>query len=93
MIDSQSYFDLLKLPYPETREAVLERLVSERILCRTKNGLAVTNLGAVLFAKRLEDFNEISRKAPRVIVYDGTSKLRTKREQTRTYLKIVLAAS
>jgi ATP-dependent DNA helicase RecG len=82
MIDSQSYFDLLKLPYPETREAVLERLVSERILCRTKNGLAVTNLGAVLFAKRLEDFNEISRKAPRVIVYDGTSKLRTKREQT-----------
>jgi ATP-dependent DNA helicase RecG len=37
-----------------------------------------TNLGAVHFPKRLEDFEGLSRKAPRVIVYEGTSKLGTR---------------
>jgi predicted HTH transcriptional regulator len=81
LLDTQSFFDLSKLPYPETREAVLERLEHERLLKKTPQGLGITNLGAILFAKRLEEFNGIARKAPRVIVYDGKGKLQTKREQ------------
>ncbi len=82
LLDTQSYFDLLKLPYPATRDAVLDRLEHERLLRKTHQGLGITNLGAVLFAKRLDEFNGVARKAPRVIVYDGKGKLRTKREQT-----------
>ncbi len=82
LLDTQSYFDLLKLPYPATRDAVLDRLEHERLLRNTHQGLGVTNLGAVLFAKRLDEFNGVARKASRVIVYDGKGKLRTKREQT-----------
>jgi ATP-dependent DNA helicase RecG len=41
----------------------------------------VTNLGAILFAKRLDDFPHLRRKAVRVIAYDGNSRIKTLREQ------------
>lgn len=84
LLDTQSYFDLLHLPYPATREAVLERFASERMIERTGAGWAITNLGAVLFAKRLDSFDRLARKAPRVIVYEGTNKLKTKQDKPGT---------
>ncbi len=78
LLDTQSYFDLLHLPYPANRDAVLERFVGERLI-EKKDGLwTITNLGAILFAKKLEQFDLLARKAPRVIVYEGTNKLKTK---------------
>jgi ATP-dependent DNA helicase RecG len=78
VLDTQSYFDLLHLPYPATREAVLERFASERLIERSGGAWTITNLGAILFAKKLESFDRIARKAPRVILYEGTNKLKTK---------------
>lgn len=78
VLDTQSYFDLLHLPYPATREAVLERFASDRLIERSGGGWSITNLGALLFAKKLESFDRLARKAPRVIVYEGTNKLKTK---------------
>ncbi len=74
LLDTQSYFDLLNLPYPMSRGSVLERFESERFIT-DEGDYSVTNLGAVLFAKRLDAFEGLSRKAPRVMVYDGTDKL------------------
>ena len=37
--------------------------------------------GAILLAKRLSDFPDLTRKVPRVVVYTGTSKLETKLDQ------------
>jgi ATP-dependent DNA helicase RecG len=44
-------------------------------------GWDVTNLGAILFAKNLDAFKNLSRKTVRVIVYEGKGRLRTIREQ------------
>jgi ATP-dependent DNA helicase RecG len=82
LLDTQGFFDLLKLPYPDRREAVLERLVREHLIAPSGPDFDILNLGAILFAKHLDDFSEVARKAPRVIVYDGTSKAKTRREQT-----------
>ena len=82
LLDTQSYFDLLKRPYPSTREAVLNRLCSERLLKMNGHTWTITNLGAISFAKQLADFPTLSRKAPRVIVYEGTDKLRTRLDKT-----------
>jgi predicted HTH transcriptional regulator len=41
----------------------------------------VTNLGSVLFAKRLEDLRTLRRKAVRVIQYRGSSRVETLKEQ------------
>jgi ATP-dependent DNA helicase RecG len=84
VIDTQSYFDLLHLPYPATREAVLERFASERLIERSGGVWTITNLGALLFAKKLESFEQLTRKAPRVIVYESTNKLKTKLDKPGT---------
>lgn len=45
-------------------------------------GYSITELGALLFAKRLSDFDDLRRKMVRVIVYKGKSKLDIIREQS-----------
>lgn len=78
LIDTQSYFDLLELPYPENRASVLERIEQENLIASVGSQFSITNLGAILFAKRLDQFPDLHRKAPRFIAYDGTDKLKVR---------------
>jgi ATP-dependent DNA helicase RecG len=75
LLDTQSYYDLLTLPYPSERIEVLYRFQQEGLISRAGGSYSITNLGAILFAKRLSDFEGLARKAPRVIAYEGSSKL------------------
>jgi len=84
LLDTQSYFDLLHLPYPVNRAGVLERFESEKLIQREGAGWTITNLGGMLFAKKLESFDRLARKAARVIVYEGTNKLKTKLDKPGT---------
>ena len=82
LLDAQSFFELLKLPYPTEQSGVLDRLLQERIVDRQEDQYAIRRIGVLLLARRLQDFLDISRKVPRVVVYPGTSKLETKLDQT-----------
>lgn len=84
LLDTQSYFDLLHLPYPVNRAGVLERFESEKLIHRDGAGWMISNLGGILFAKKLEQFDRLARKAARVIVYEGTNKLKTKLDKPGT---------
>lgn len=77
LLDTQGYFELFELPYPENRTGVLERLSKERLISEEADGWAITNLAAVLFAKSLNEFGTVAGKAPRVVKYDGVSKTQT----------------
>ncbi|WP_347888579.1 ATP-binding protein [Nitrosomonas europaea] len=77
LLDTQAFFDLLHLPYPTDQAGVLARLLDERLIERSASGFHILNIGAVLLAKSLRSFPGISRKAARVIVYEGESKMRT----------------
>jgi ATP-dependent DNA helicase RecG len=79
MLDTQTYYDLKGEPYPTNQAAVLSRFQSERFIDEDLNGYLIRNFGAVLFAKRLDGFEGMPRKGPRVIVYDGTDKLNKSR--------------
>ncbi len=81
LLDYPSYFDLLELPLPSNRDGIVEAL-SEDNLIQTcpAGGWDITNLGAILLAKRLADFRSVSRKAVRVILYRGTSRVETLKE-------------
>jgi ATP-dependent DNA helicase RecG len=81
LLNTQAYFDLLKLPYPNTQEGVIERFISEKFIVKNKESYDITKLGALLLAKNLDDFDEVGRKAVRVIVYKGKNKVETIREQ------------
>lgn len=80
LLDTRSYFDLMNLPFPSDQAGVLGRFEHENLVCQDHNGYSITNLGAVLFAKRLNDFVGLFRKAPRVIVYDGSNKLNVRKD-------------
>lgn len=82
LLDTQTYFDLCQLPYPTTREGVLERLCSENLITRSAQGWSISNLAAMLLAKKLEAFSlELARKAPRVVIYEGRDKLNTREDK------------
>ncbi|MBB3170156.1 ATP-binding protein [Simiduia aestuariiviva] len=83
LLDTQTYFDLLNLNYPTQQEGVIARLLDEHLIEATSNGYAILNIGALLLAKNLKQFSsEVSRKAARVVVYAGESKLETKSDIT-----------
>ncbi|RLJ19732.1 transcriptional regulator [bacterium endosymbiont of Escarpia laminata] len=82
LLDYPAYFDLLSLPLPEGREGVLAVLAADEMIATGKGGKwNITNLGAVLFAKKFGDFRNMKRKAVRVILYKGESRVETIREQ------------
>ena len=78
LLDTQTFFDLLNLPYPTDQTGVIARLKDERLIEQSETGFSILNIGALLLAKTLKSFPSVSRKAPRVILYDGESKLKTK---------------
>jgi ATP-dependent DNA helicase RecG len=82
LLDTQSFFDLLNIPYPTTRNGVLERLTIEELITPLDNGWSMSNLAALLLAKNLNDFPLLRRKAPRVIFYEGIGKFKTREDQT-----------
>lgn len=82
LLDYPAYFELLKLPFPEGRDAILSTFKAEEMIVRNEAGQwNVTNLGAMLFAKKLADFQTLKHKAIRVILYRGENKVETIREQ------------
>lgn len=85
LINYPSYFSLTKQPLPESREGILKTLQADNMISRTDAGTwNITNLGAILFAQKIEDFSSLKRKAVRVIQYKGNNKLETIREQEGT---------
>ena len=86
MLDVGAYFDKTNARMPSSFDEMGVMLCSEGVLVRQDDGLySITNLGAILFAKRLSMFERLSRKAVRVIQYHGINKLNMMREMTGTY--------
>ena len=83
LLDYPAYFDLLELPLPDGRTAILDALARDELIhaCDAGNW-NITNLGAILFAKKLDDFPALRRKSIRVVHYKGRSRVETLREQT-----------
>lgn len=81
LMSTETYFDLMKLPYPSNQQGVIDKLIDEGFVIKNHSHYAVTNLGAILLAKQLDDFETVFRKSVRVIVYKGKNKVETIREQ------------
>ena len=75
IIDYTAYFNLLKIPIPNTRETILGILKQEELIVpNDASSWNITNLGAILFARDLKDFPHLKRKALRISQYFGNSK-------------------
>ncbi|MDR0231582.1 MAG: putative DNA binding domain-containing protein [Dysgonamonadaceae bacterium] len=84
LLSTETYFELMKIPYPTYQAGVIEKLLSEQLIVKEKSNYGITKLGALLFAKNLDDFDTVYRKSVRVIVYKGKGKIETEREKLFT---------
>lgn len=73
-------FRLLKVPFPDTKKLLIEKLVELGVIKKIDGLYAPTNLGAILFATDLSKFEWLSRKTVRLIVYNGSSKTSSSQE-------------
>jgi ATP-dependent DNA helicase RecG len=82
LLDTQSYFELLSFPYPTDQNGVLARLSGEGLITKCDSGWIISNLAAILLAKRIDSFSlSLARKAPRVVIYDGIDKTQTREDK------------
>ena len=75
-LDCPSYLQLTGQPPVTSQDGILERLAADRLIIADVGGRwNITNLGAILFAKRLDDFDpRLARKGVRFIAYDGNGR-------------------
>ncbi len=83
MLDVEAYFSHLGGLVPGSVDAVAHTFEVDRLIGRDVDGTYhVTNLGAVLLARDLDDFPVVRRKAIRVIQYADTSRLNMLKDET-----------
>ncbi|NOT02788.1 MAG: transcriptional regulator [Phycisphaerales bacterium] len=82
LLDYPAYFDVTKQSLPDNRAGILSRLKGEKLIVDHGDGsYDITNMGAILFARDVHSFDRLARKALRVIIYKGKSRVETVREQ------------
>jgi ATP-dependent DNA helicase RecG len=76
LLDYSQYFRLTKQTLPDNRTGIFDRLESDRLIVRDVGGhWKITNLGALLFANKLGDFEtNLARKAVRFVAYGGANR-------------------
>jgi predicted HTH transcriptional regulator len=80
-LDADAYYSLVKEAKPLVAEEILRRFVLVGLVTDDmEGGYDITNLGSILFSKRLSDFGLIERKAVRVIKYKGQDKRVSEKE-------------
>ncbi|MGL1887972.1 MAG: putative DNA binding domain-containing protein [Reichenbachiella sp.] len=82
LLDYPAYFYLMNQPLPTNKNGIIDKLISEKLIVKNRDLYAITNLGAILFAKEIEAFDSLERKTIRVVIYDGKNKRKTIKEQT-----------
>ena len=79
LLDYSQYFRLTNQPLPDNRGGIFGKLEADRLIVRdVGERWNITNLGAILFANRLSDFESaIARKAVRFVAYGGKNRAAT----------------
>jgi ATP-dependent DNA helicase RecG len=76
LLDYSQYFRLTQQPLPDNRAGIFERLEADRLIAGDVGGRwNITNLGAILLANNLHEFDAgLARKAIRFVAYGGKNR-------------------
>ncbi|MBP6888271.1 MAG: putative DNA binding domain-containing protein [Candidatus Pacebacteria bacterium] len=82
LLDYSKYFSLTKQEIPSETKKFTEQMAQHGLVKKVfDDKYDITNLGAILFAKNLNDFPSIHRKSVRVVQYSGNSRAVRIKEQ------------
>lgn len=82
LLDFGSYFDLIEQDLPTNGDHLFDVAEAEGFISREETDRwSILNLGAILFARNLDNFPSLKRKAVRVISYAGKGRTESLREQ------------
>jgi len=82
LLDYPEFFRLTRQPMPENKSTILRKMSEDKLLYSGEDGrVAISNLGAILFARLLSDFGDLARRGLRVAFYDGRDRSATLRQQ------------
>lgn len=75
-LDYRKYFEMTKQRLPNDKNNIFEKLAADHLIKKdVDKHWSITNLGAILFARKLEDFSQsIARKAIRFVAYKGDNR-------------------
>jgi predicted HTH transcriptional regulator len=83
LLDISTYFSLTEQPISGNEHEIAQVLAHDKLLLKDVGGRwNILNLGAILFAKNVGEFENIARKAVRVIHYSGQTRTSSAHEQT-----------
>lgn len=75
LLDYATIYRLLKVPVPSSAEEIMQWLKEEKMIVDVDDtGYYITNFGGLAAAHNLNQFDGLSRKAIRVIKYEGKNK-------------------
>lgn len=85
VLNYQALYRLIDKEIPQSLGFILERLRSYNLCRQEETGWAITNLGAILFANKLEDFPNMAGHEVIVRKYTGTNNRQQEIEQRGIY--------
>ncbi len=83
LIDYPAFFDVNNLNLPDNSNGIIEQLKKDGVIKDhgVNKKYDIKNLGAILYAKDLRNFDRLARKTIRVIQYRNSTRLETIKEQ------------
>ena len=82
LLDCQKLFEMLSIHYPNNPSEIIAKLTELRFVTEKNTGkYTITNLGALLLARRLKWFETVEYKAVRVLQYEGSDITKPAKEQ------------
>ncbi len=85
LLDYESYFKLIDKKIPVDRPKIVEILENEELVKKNQDLWDIANLGAILFAKEITQFNTLKRKAVRLVVYKSAGRTEAIKERDGLY--------
>ena len=85
LLDYDKYFRLTKQNLPTETKQFLEKMAQDNLVIKQEAGTyKITFLGAILFARDIQDIKLVSRKTVRVIKYVGNNKVKRENDKDGT---------
>lgn len=79
-LDVKTLYEFMELPQTNNASEVVRKLCSLGLVHEEGGRFSINRLAGLTLAKELEYFPELSRKAPRLVVYNGKDKLDTRHD-------------